>query len=626
MTNQDHPYKNLPGNSFWKTGVSGLESRKIDLGWQPKSPINRETKIITVGSCFAQHISKSLQENGFDWIDSEPAPAGLRPEDHTKNGYGVFSFRTGNIYTPALLRQWLAWATSDMEPYPEFWVHGGRVFDPFRPTLIEEGFASVVEMLAARRVTLSAIVEAIKQADLFIFTLGLTEAWLNKDGTVYPMCPGTVRGKFSADIHLFHNYDVNEVVHDLNSTFDELRGINPNLRFLLTVSPVPLTATASGQHVLTATTYSKSVLRAAAGQLFHTRVDTDYFPSYELITAPTFKGQFFEQNQRQISSRGVAFVMEQFFASIGVNVKTTQRKADNGDAIHPVLKYSSPFSWSPLVVDGFEPRVFKSPINISTIPSKISTNNVIGNEVCDDIALDAWSNKLPDVLNEPPNILLIGDSHMGMLSKTLSSLGVRHAGGATMNASDWHAMRFDVDNKMVFIPHNLEQREKWRITFETMIKCDVLHAANKRVCITNVGQQRNEAYFNGFLNGYLKEIYGAKAPREIKLIDLQNYLLLARRIHLDLVRRFLAMNYQVIVVSDPPVEPSVSETGCTVADAILLDLYKSVGCQVFNARDWIKNLGGLPNNFRSDDAMHGSDDYYRQLQKELFNRFQININ
>ena len=595
MISQDHPYNDLPSNSFWKTGVSELNAINIDLGWQPKSLINRETKIITVGSCFAQHISKSLKENGFDWIDSEPAPTELLPEDHAKNGYGVFSFRTGNIYTPALLRQWVTWAMSDMDPYPESWVHGGRVFDPFRPALIEDGFSSTEEMLAARLVTLSAIVEAIKQADLFVFTLGLTEAWLNKDGTIYPMCPGTVRGEFSADIHLFHNYDVHEVVHDLNYTFDELRRINPNLRFLLTVSPVPLTATASGQHVLMATTYSKSVLRAAAGQLFHTRLDTDYFPSYELIMAPVFKGQFFEQNQRQVSSRGVAFVMEQFLVSIGVNVQSAQRKADSGNTA-------------------------------STMPSNISANNISGNEVCDDIIIEAWSNRLPDVLNDPPNILLIGDSHMGKLSTVLSSLGVRHAGGATMNASDWQSMRFDLDKKMIFMPHNLEQREKWGFTFETMSKGDVLHTAHQRVCITNVGQQRNEAWFNGFINGYLKELYGAEIQQEIKLIDLQNYLLIARRIHLGLACRFLAMNYQVIVVSDPPFDPSGGETGCTFADAILLDLYKSVGCEVFNARDWIKNLGGLPNSFESKDGMHGSDDYYCRLQMELFNHFQISCN
>ncbi|WP_428660504.1 GSCFA domain-containing protein [Reyranella sp.] len=49
----------------------------------------------------------------------------------------------------------------------------------------------------------------------------------------------------------------------------------PGVRFLLTVSPVPLKASASQNHVLAATTYSKSVLRAVAGQLADTYDDVD---------------------------------------------------------------------------------------------------------------------------------------------------------------------------------------------------------------------------------------------------------------------------------------------------------------------------------------------------------------
>ena len=36
---------------------------------------------------------------------------------------------------------------------------------------------------------------------------------------------------------------------------------------IISVSPVPLIATATNQHALVANTYSKSVLRAAAGEL-----------------------------------------------------------------------------------------------------------------------------------------------------------------------------------------------------------------------------------------------------------------------------------------------------------------------------------------------------------------------
>jgi hypothetical protein len=591
LMNQDQPYTSLPANAFWKTGVAELDALHIDLAWQPKSFIDRATKIITVGSCFAQHISKALKANGFSWLDSEPAPAGLPPAEHAKHSYGVFSFRTGNIYTAALLRQWVSWSTSEMELYPECFVHGERVFDPFRPSLTEEGFDSVAAMLAARRATLAAIVDSIKQADLFIFTLGLTEAWLNKDGTVYPMCPGTLRGEFSAADHLFHNYSVHEVVNDLNCTFDELRAINPNLRFLLTVSPVPLTATASGQHVLTATTYSKSVLRSAAGELFLNRADTDYFPSYELITAPVFKGQFFEQNQRQVTPLGVAFVMGQFLTGIGANQSSTKSTGSANAA----------------------------PARVSNIVEKDGK----GTEICDDIILDTWITQPVDNLQDPPKIVLIGDSHMGMLSKVLSARCVRHAGGATMNASDWQAMRFDIDSETVFRPHNPEQLAHWKVTFNTMAKGRSFNDASKPVCITNLGMQCAEAWSNGFLKGYLPELYGAKVPALVRPIDLQNYLLLARRVHVGLVCRFLAMNYKVIVVSDPPMEPPAHEAGRTATDGILLDLYKSVGCQVFNARDWIKSLGGLPNNFRGTDSMHGSDKYYWELQERVFCQFSI---
>jgi hypothetical protein len=83
---------------------------------------------------------------------------------------------------------------------------------------------------------------------------------------------------------------------------------------LLTVSPVPLTATASGHHVLTATSYSKSVLRAIAGQMTAEFKFIDYFPSYEIITNPVFRGMFFGPNMRSVEQAGVDTVMRHFFA------------------------------------------------------------------------------------------------------------------------------------------------------------------------------------------------------------------------------------------------------------------------------------------------------------------------
>lgn len=326
-----HPYKNLPQISFWKTAIADIEPTNIEQLWKPRFSITRESKIITVGSCFAQHISRALKQNGFDWIDSELAPASLPEAERPSHGYGIFSFRTGNIYTAALLKQWARWATGAREASTETFHENGRYFDPFRPSLPPAGYASPEELFQARKATLAAIADAVRQADLLIFTLGLTEAWLNNKGDVYPMCPGTVRGEFSAITHAFHNFSEQEIVRDISEAFDELRKLNPTLKLLLTVSPVPLTATASAQHVLVANTYSKSALRSAAGYLAQTREDVDYFPSYELVVTPPFRGRFFEKNMRSVSPEGVAFVMAQFFSAIGMNTPPLTRPPKQSD-------------------------------------------------------------------------------------------------------------------------------------------------------------------------------------------------------------------------------------------------------------------------------------------------------
>jgi hypothetical protein len=92
-----------------------------------------------------------------------------------------------------------------------------------------------------------------------------------------------------------------------------MRKINSGINILLTVSPVPLTATATNDHVLTATSQSKSILRAVAGEAKGSSPRIDYFPSYEIITHPAFRGMFYAPNQRSVVPMGVNFVMEHFF-------------------------------------------------------------------------------------------------------------------------------------------------------------------------------------------------------------------------------------------------------------------------------------------------------------------------
>jgi hypothetical protein len=151
-----------------------------------------------------------------------------------------------------------------------------------------------------------------------VFTLGLTESWWDKTtGAEFPMCPGTVVGDFDPLEHLFVNQDYDFVLQNLKEVIAMIsatRAKGPS--FLLTVSPVPLTATNSGDHVLVATMSSKSVLRAAAGQAARTIEAVSYFPSYEIINAPPYRATFFEPNMRSVNLNGVNHVMKTFFAGL----------------------------------------------------------------------------------------------------------------------------------------------------------------------------------------------------------------------------------------------------------------------------------------------------------------------
>jgi len=311
-----NPYSSLHDTAFWRPAVAEKGPLGLSGLWTPKFRIGPQDKIITAGSCFAQHISRALQARGYNWLNAEPAPPFLAAPDAKRFNYGIFSFRTGNIYTPAMLLQWLRLAFDAGDVPDEIWQQDGRFFDPLRPVIEPDGFETEQELRAARRATLAAIAQGVKSANLMVFTLGLTEGWENSEtGLHYALCPGTVPGtQFNPDVHRFRNGDFASLSRMMGQALRLLRAQNPRLRVLLTVSPVPLTATATPQHVLTATSYSKSVLRALAGELALKYRYVDYFPSYEIITHPVFRGMFFAPNMRSVEAAGADTVMGHFFA------------------------------------------------------------------------------------------------------------------------------------------------------------------------------------------------------------------------------------------------------------------------------------------------------------------------
>lgn len=318
----DNPYSNLPPEAFWRSGVAERDTLDPGRLYVPKFPIDKTMRIMTAGSCFAQHVGRHLKNAGFRVMDAEPLPVEDFPgvTDATANrfGYRMYSARYGNIYTVRQLRQLKAEAHGEVSPAEPVWERDCRYFDSQRPNVEPEGLASPEDVLAHRARHLQAVKGLFRRADLIVFTFGLTEAWLHKEtGTVYPTAPGTIAGRFDPDVFEFRNFGFNETLDDFLAIRDLVMRNKPDVKFLVTVSPVPLVATMSGQHVEVATAYSKSVLRAVCGELSATCENVDYFPSYEIITSQNARGAYFRKNMRSISDQGVATAMQAFFAAHG---------------------------------------------------------------------------------------------------------------------------------------------------------------------------------------------------------------------------------------------------------------------------------------------------------------------
>lgn len=316
MDDRSSPYADLPPRNFWRTGVTEQSPLSVTDLYRKRFDLGPRTKIATAGSCFAQHISRYLRANGFSVLDVEPAPPGLPADRRAHYGYGLYSARYGNIYLTRQLRQLAEEMLGQFAPQAAVWEKDGRFFDALRPSVEPNGLGSPEEVAAHRQNHLGHVRDLLTSANVLVFTFGLTEGWVHRDsGTVYPTAPGTIAGRYDPAVFAFKNFTFNEILDDFLAFRALVRTINPRLRFLLTVSPVPLTATASDEHVLPATIYSKSVLRAVVGQLYQEHQDIDYFPSYELVASHFSRGFFYESNLRTVADAGVESVMRIFFAA-----------------------------------------------------------------------------------------------------------------------------------------------------------------------------------------------------------------------------------------------------------------------------------------------------------------------
>ncbi len=269
-------------NSLWSvvgpnSAALGYEDAMGDMGGarvfngffspiiSPKFNLGRNPKIFTSGSCFAREIECALFQEGFtvlSWNPNTGLPNGFFHRYNTFSIINDFKNAFDNAYDDRL-----AMAT------PIGWID-----------YTANGVAPSWEALVELRKKVSEIHLNIRDADVFIITLGLVEVWYDKtterhlNAAPSEVLSGNL-GRFECRIT---DYAENlEALRHLIRYIREKAG--PDIKIIVTVSPVPLNATFSGQDIVIANTFSKAVLRVVAQRLCDEDPLIDYFPSYEIV-------------------------------------------------------------------------------------------------------------------------------------------------------------------------------------------------------------------------------------------------------------------------------------------------------------------------------------------------------
>ena len=149
--------------------------------------------------------------------------------------------------------------------------------------------------------------EALKQANLLTVTLGTAMVYrLRSTGEVVANCHKVPQHEFTRKM-----VTVAEAVQTLDEMLTQLHAFNPELRVILTVSPI--------RHIadgLDTNSLSKACLRVAINEVLATHRDyCDYFPAFEIMMDDLRDYRFYSNDMVHPSDMAVEYIWQAFQAT-----------------------------------------------------------------------------------------------------------------------------------------------------------------------------------------------------------------------------------------------------------------------------------------------------------------------
>ncbi len=247
-----------------------------------KSNISSGVKISSLGTCFAEEISKRL--NSKKLIANY-----ICKEDNIYN----FSANWGRVYTLPNLVQILNYSFAD-DLKIQLEKDGEMFVDPYREHSVNSyDSEDEARHFISKHRRLSK--EALKEADCIVITLGQNEVWFDKKKKLYW---GSAPSLYLRNKHP-RRFQIKELTYNQNknhltSAINLIRKNNPTAKIILTVSPVPFFASFISENIISQGFAGKAILRSVAHEVSNKMKDVVYFPSFEIALCENRKSYLFD--------------------------------------------------------------------------------------------------------------------------------------------------------------------------------------------------------------------------------------------------------------------------------------------------------------------------------------------
>jgi tetratricopeptide (TPR) repeat protein len=215
----------------------------VNLNHEPKF-VGLDTRFFTMGSCFASNLSKSLSESGYISHQVEIL-------EHLNT-----------TFAHKVLVDWL------------------------RDAEIDDAIEERVKDLLRSPWSKQNLIETIKETDVFILTLGVAPAFFDRiTGNCVLPPPNALNSMALAEKYQFRTTSVQENVDNVLYLIDFVRKLSPDIKIVVTVSPVPLIASFEYASAVQADCLSKSTMRLVAHEVVNGSNLSNilYWPSLEVF-------------------------------------------------------------------------------------------------------------------------------------------------------------------------------------------------------------------------------------------------------------------------------------------------------------------------------------------------------